>query len=477
MWLRFDDLTDDELYFLKSKLIYKDLSIQYQYHTAKKNRYMWEKDYSKWSEHVEKLKNSINQTLLIKKDNNFYTYSGLKDSLFKNLNFYGIQYTYTNNIKYPEFEKFPYNVHYKTHELHDYQEESVSILLKNPHASIELPTGSGKQLILQTLVKRSGLPALIVVPFRSIAHQFIDEFSKAFGKKYVGLYGDGKKDYNKEIVIGISDSISSIKEDSEAYKKISEKQVLIFDESHLVGAPTVSSIASGIGQNMPYRWSVSATQLRIDGKDLLLEGIIGNIVYTKSFKELVDKKYLSGLHFHVYKVHSSSNYVSSNPGNMVRKHYLLNEHLLLIAAKIASLKYEQQESTLILIDELKQAEILKNYLTAPFEFAYSESDVTKQVENFNSKKNLILIGTKAIITGTNTKPTQNIILLMMGKSPTKFKQALGRGTRTFPGKTHCNVIDFNVENVNICNKHFENRLALYQELSDNIKFHDLTNRI
>jgi len=472
--LKFNNITDEEIYYLSNKLSYKDLSSEYQYLNAKNNRYMWNKDPYEWDKHVSELKKKVIQNLLKRKDNVWFTYSGLKEKIFENLKFSNINYTYTNNVKYPEYESFPYALQYEPLKLYPYQEEAVNTLLANPHASIELPTGSGKQLIIETLIKRSGLPALIVVPSRSIAYQFIEGFNFAFGKKYVGLYGDGKKEYKKRIVIGISDSVSIAKPDSEAYAYLSKKSCLIFDESHLVGAPTVASIASGIGNNIPYRWSVSATQLRIDGKNLLLEGIVGKIVYLKTFRELVELKSLSDLHFHIYNVNSIYNFDSTNPGQMMRKHHLFNENILHIAAKIANIKYEKQESTLILIDEIKQAEILKNYLQVPFEFAQASSDVAKQVDNFNNKKTLLLIGTKVINTGTNTKPVQNLILLISGKSIIKYKQALGRGTRIYPGKTHCNIIDFNIRNIDICARHFQNRLALYQELSPHIKFHDLT---
>ena len=121
-------------------------------------------------------------------------------------------------------------------------------------------------------------------------------------------------------------------------------------------------------------------------------------------------------------------------------------------------------------------ELLKNYLTVPYEFAYADSDIDSMVNNFNNKKTLLLIWTKAINTGTNTKPVQNLILLISGKSTIKYKQGLGRGTRIYPGKTHCNVIDFNVYNIDICSKHFKERLGLYQELSPFVKVHDLTSK-
>lgn len=471
-FINFDEINDAEHDFLKKKLFYKDLSIQYQYTKAKNNRFKWIQDPQGWNKYCLALKEQMMQSLLLESKGNFYTYAGLKDNLIEAIKYQGFQVQFENKVKYPEFELMPYQMYYKPMTLHPYQTEAVEIMLKNPHASIELPTGSGKQFIIETLTKRCGLSTLIVVPFRSIAHQFLTSCEEAFGKKYVGLYGDGKKDYKKQIVIGISDSISRLKEGTEAYDLISKKDVLIFDESHLVGAPTVASIATGVAKNIPYRWSVSATQLRVDGKDMLLEGIVGKIIYQKTFRQLVDLGFLADLHFHIYNVESDSSYQSNNPSAMMQKHHLFNENMIKIAASIANVKYEQKESTLILVDEIKQAEILKNYLTVPFEFAQSESDVVTQVNNFNEKKNLILIGTKVITTGTNTKPTQNIILLMSGKSVIKYKQALGRGTRTYAGKKHCNVVDFNVVNIQICNNHFNERLRLYEELSPYVKVHN-----
>ena len=463
----------EELETIRQNFSYRDLSNQYKYTAAKNNKFMWKKQPYEWAKYVNDLKASIYQNLLIEKNGNFFVYSGLKEKLFDVLKFYSIKFEYTNNLYYPGFSPIPYLLHYTPYCLHPYQETAIEMLLSNPHSSIELPTGSGKQFVIQNLIKKSGLSTLIVVPFKSIAYQFINGMKEAFGEKYIGLYGDNKKEFKKKIVIGIADSISSLKESSEAYKFLNKKECIIIDESHLVGAPTVASISTGIAKNIPYRWSVSATQLRIDGKNLLLEGIIGKIIYKQTFRELVECGFLSDLHFIIYNVLSSSNFVSENPSNMMRNHHLYNNSIIQIAAKIANIKYSENESTLILIDEIKQEEILKNYLTVPYEFAQSDSNVSEKIENFNNKKTLVLIGTKAITTGANTRPTDNIILLISGKSIIKYKQALGRGTRIYPGKKKCTVFDFNICNINLCKKHFENRLSLYKELSSHIKFHDL----
>jgi hypothetical protein len=113
---------------------------------------------------------------------------------------------------------------------------------------------------------------------------------------------------------------------------------------------------------------------------------------------------------------------------------------------------------LVLIDEMRQFSKLLPYLThGPIGFAhgplnddnkpdvppeYWDSDPKQLVSDFNSGKIPILIGTSCISTGTDIKAVRILIFLQGGKSEIAVKQAIGRGTRLYPGKPQCNIVDY-----------------------------------
>lgn len=467
-FIRLENISDFELGLLKSILAYKNLNTQYLYTQARRNKFQYNKNPDVWHAHVLKLKSEIDQTALFEDDDGYYTYAGLLTKL-ENLKLVN---SYTNNITPPPPALIPWDLKYTPIKPYYYQDIAVEKLLQSPHASVELPTGSGKTEVIKALVKQMGLNTVIVTPFTAIARQMFDDFVQAFGKKYVGLYGDGKKQLGKKITIAISASLSKLEQDTDAWKEFSTKDVLIVDESHLIGAPTLADILLDLCKDIPYRWSVSATQMRNNGTDLLLEGLISDVIYRKEFKELSDEGFLAPLKFRIFNVMSGASYTGDNPLKVKQEHYLYNHTILQLAAEIANMRVAMGESVLILVDELGQIEKLKNYLNVPYDIASSETNVAEKVEQFNKKEITLLIGTSAVSTGANFKPVETLILLMEGKSEIKYKQALGRATRLYPGKKFCNIIDFCVENVYQLKNHFEDRLNIYHTLSTDLEFLD-----
>lgn len=465
-FIRLQDISNREFAILEDFLAYKDLGAQYEYNKAKKNVRMYLSQGDRWQHHVDQLKASINQSALFNDKEGYFTYAGLLNEILS----LKLHSNYTNNIVYPDFKLMGFDYRYEALDLYPYQKEAAEALLKSTHASIELPTGAGKTEVIKHIIKNTGLQTLVVVPYAAIADQFVKDFSDAFGKKFVGMMGDGKKKFDKQITIGIAATLHRMKDDSAAYEKLSKCGMLIYDECHLVGAPTVSSISLGVGKNIPYKYSVSATPFRSDGTGLKLKGIIGDVVYRKEFKELVAGGYLSPLRFKIVNVHSQSNYEGHDPLKTKQEHYLYNSDLLQKAAHLINFKRRQDESILVLIDEKEQIDYLKNYLQCEYTLANADTDCTQIIKDFNDRKIKLVIGTSAIATGANFKPVKTLVLLTSGKSEIKLKQALGRATRLYPGKTHCDVIDFHVQGISQLERHLNERIRIYNFLSDQIDF-------
>ena len=118
-------------------------------------------------------------------------------------------------------------------------------------------TGLGKSLIALYLVQHYGLKTVIVSPSKAISKQLYKLFITHFGKKLVGFLGDGKKEFDKQIIVSIDDSIVNVKSDSEGFKSLQECQLLIWDESHTTGAKTLSSACFGVLNSIPYRYFLS----------------------------------------------------------------------------------------------------------------------------------------------------------------------------------------------------------------------------
>ena len=252
----------------------------------------------------------------------------------------------------------------------------------------------------------------------------------------------------------------------------------IVHNCHLAAAETLAYVNLDITSNAPYRFYVSATQLRHDGKDLLLKAITGPIVLEKNYKELAQGGYLTKLIVKTIDVQTFSSIQKSDPNENTRIHFFYNNEINRRAAELANMFVDNGKPTLILVKEIEQAHYLMPYLKHQFGFAhggnlnseqkkklpkeYHNSDTKDLVNQIKNNTLKLLIGTSAISMGTDIPNIEAIINLRGGCSPIDVRQSIGRGSRNSKGKEGCIIIDFNVINNRICNNHFKQRLAIYK---------------
>lgn len=472
---------DNKIDQVRKHLQYQDKAIDYEIKRLKNNPwYITQHGEEAFKEELARLKDLRIRCILFEDEKGFWTYSGLGGYL-ANI----FDDTITNKVKYPEpkivaWKKVP------DKKLRRYQEDALTLLLKHKHAAVSIGTGLGKTLIQIHLLKELGLPGLVMAPSTSIADQLYTELVECFGTKNVGKFYGGKKQVGKKFTVGLHQSLCKIEKDDEAFEFFSSVPVFIADESHLCPADTLEKVCMKLMKDAPYRFFFSGTQTRNDGLGIVLDGIIGPVVYNMTVKEGVDQGYLSRPDFRIVSVQSASNFYSQDPLKMVRKHFFYNPEVNKWAAEIASKSiYEYNRPTVILIEEVEQFAHLLPYLRTQVKFAhgpltkdnkksipeeYWKSDPGELVEQFNNMEFPLLVGTSCIGTGTDIRAVQAIVYLMESSSEIKTKQAVGRSTRLFPGKTNCLFFDFDVENVDVCHRHLLKRKEFYDEIYGPVKF-------
>ena len=296
------------------------------------------------------------------------------------------------------------------------------------------------------------------------------------------MYGGGKKELGKLFTVCVAASVMKVEEGTPAWDHFSKNPVLLFDESHTTPAATFESLCLGVGKDSIYRFFLSATQLRTDGSELLLRGIIGPVVYRKPFQEMVDEKFIKQPIFKTFIVEGPThNY--QDPKRELQHHHLYNHNVLKNSAEIATKAVNMaNRQTLILIDEFKQFAMLLNHLKdVPFEFChggatkdnkkvipeeYWKSDTEGAIERFNKGETKLLIGTSAVITGVDFQPVGCLIYLMGGKSEIKLRQSLGRGTRIVEGlPLDFWFVDFYSKDSTMMKNQYNARKALYRTMA------------
>ena len=475
---------------LTERLTYVDEKIDWAYRKLQKNAWLRAKigDLA-FNEKLKELYQQREKCLLFEDEKGLWTYSGLR-SIFEK------EYGDTCKVEYkiPEPKLIPWS---KTpvHQARYYQIEAEKAIVENtPNGptAIELATGSGKTRVAMDLIKYYGLQTILMTPSVSIAGQIYDELVYHFGKSKVGMYGGGKKDFKKLITVSIGASLTRLDPQDEAYKKLSQADVFISDESHTNGAATLAKVCFGVAGNCPIRVFLSGTQMRGDGTDLLLDGIIGDIVYRKTVQELVDGGFLAKPIFRVCWTDSNvmdkngNLFYSSDANENTRKHIYYNTDLNKKAADLANKSVAlMSRPVVILVEELEQLSMLLPHLRYETRFAHSgvtaenkvlvpveyhKSDPKKLVKAFNEGEFPILVGTSCIGVGTDFTAVKTIINVRGGKSEVEISQGVGRGTRLAIGKEDFLYIDFGIRNIPMLEKHVKRRIkilnGIYPSLSE-----------
>jgi superfamily II DNA or RNA helicase len=479
------DSTDEELADLREDLTYTNTAAAHDVKRHYNNNWLRRQNNEAWEKRLDFLKSKVKNTLVFE-DEEGKTF--IRPGSIPYLSPYDVE----NTVVYPIPKKIPW-AKIPKFTPYIYQKESIERLLKERHGCVSITTGGGKSLILLHICRELGLKTIIMTPSAAITDQLYKEFTGYFGKGNVGKYGDGRKDTDKLFTLATGQALTRIESDSDAWKEFSKTQVFISDESHANPAETMESVCHGVLANAPYRFFFSATQVRNDGQNKLLESINGRIVHTLTTRDAILGGYICSHEFKIVRIESSNpNMTADEPLENKRIHLLRNKNIAAFAAKLANASAIQGKQTLILVEEVSQIAMIVPLLTVPYAIAHSETkkdrllelkipkaDVGKAIEDFNKNEVKVLIGSSCISMGCNIYPVHNLVNIQGGSSEIKTKQALGRSVRLHnqnPWADRClpkdkaTIWDFDIWDVGVLDHHLKARIEWYEESGTKIEY-------
>jgi len=138
------------------------------------------------------------------------------------------------------------------------------------------PTGTGKTEIALSIIARHRAPALVVTPLRDLMYQWQRRIRQGLGFE-AGVLGDGRREVWPITVTTYDSAWIHMKEIGNRYR------LLVYDEAHHLPAPSLHE--SALDCLAPMRLGLTATPERSDGRDRLLDGLIGPVVYTEDLAD------------------------------------------------------------------------------------------------------------------------------------------------------------------------------------------------
>jgi superfamily II DNA or RNA helicase len=476
---------------VKKELTYINSSIRYQLNKIKKNLRFKNSNYLAWEASVQDLQSKLNICLMFNDLGRVWIRPGSLANLEclrgKNIPIY-------SKVEYPAYKPYPWAKIPKII-LYSYQKEAIDKLMEAKHGSVELSVGLGKSAIMLFLTRSMGLRTLVVVPSQAIFLALAKDFQEHLGKGNVGLFGDGKKQLDRKITIAIAKSLTTVKPLSKEAAFLNTIQAVISDEAHTNPSTTNEKVFHDLLSIVPYRFFLSGTQTRGDGAIPLLKSLNGLEVMNRDTKWGIQNGYLCPLQFKIMKVASPDpHYYNSLPLKMKQEHIYYNPKILDFVAKISqALVKAKGETSLILVEEIKQISELLKRIDIPVAYCHGNTikkeeleklgikstDNDLEMERFNRGEVKILIGTSCVSTGTNLF-SHHTFNLQGGSSFTDVQQgAVGRSVRRLKGSKYesfhppkdvATVWDFDIKNIEYLYGHLMARTSVYKQTGGNIQY-------
>jgi len=349
----------------------------------------------------------------------------------------------------------------------DYQIEAVNrtldfLSLRSGNPLIGLPTGTGKALVIAGLIYRvmqhnPYRRVVMLTHVRELVLQNYEELLEVWPQAPVGLHSDGlkRRDCAEPIIFGsVQSYVSTIKKVPTAF---GHRDLLIVDEAHLI-PPSEEGLYQQAIASMPGVRIVGMTATPFRMKHgLLTEGGVFedfsfNMTGRDEFNWFIRQGYLAPLvpKGTRTKIDLSSVRVTAGEFNSKDLQEASNKELITIGAVKEMLELAGDRAKwLIFASGIAHVESVVEILDKfGVSSVFSHSKVSKSendaaVSAFKTDPSIrAMVNADRLTTGFNAPMIDMIAFLRATMSSSLHVQMLGRGTRPFPGKRDCLVLDF-----------------------------------
>lgn len=331
---------------------------------------------------------------------------------------------------------------------------------------IVLPTGSGKTVIFSHILGKMNLRSLILAHTNELVEQAKNTLSKTVKKQ---IYE-----------VSTVQKISNMKN----LNKFSGKEfdLIIFDECHRAGANSYKKIIDKFSHAKIL--GVTATPFRTDGQNI--DHIFGKSICSISILDMIREGFLCD--FEGYRVMTGislrgistvrGDFVSTKLSSIINvknRNSLIVREYLNICPKDKALAFT---ANIEHCDELAN-EFRNNGITCQsIHGNLSLSKRAKYLQDFKSGRIQVLTNCQVLTEGFDEPSIQCLLMARPTTSKTLYMQMLGRGSRIYPGKTACKVIEYTDNEYDICSLEqiIDSRVTTYR-LKNGEKLSELSDRI
>lgn len=315
---------------------------------------------------------------------------------------------------------------------------------------VSLPTGLGKTVIFADLAKqfRDYGPTLVVVHTDELVQQAVARIHAVWPTADVGIVKAESNQVHSAVVVASVQTLSKEKRLAEFVSVVNQKGgvfLFVIDEAHHAAAASYRKLIN----NIPYSLlvGVTATPRRSDGKRL--SHVFDKVTFNRTLPWAIKRGYLSdvrGMAIYGGADMSSVRTVAGDYSN----HDLseaVNTNLRNEAIVEAWQKHASTRRTLVFTVDVQHAhELAEAFVLAGVKAESIDGKMPLQarrnvLQRFYEGVTQVVTNCNVLTEGYDNPAVDCIVMARPTQSSGLYMQMLGRGTRLFPGKSDCLVLD------------------------------------
>jgi len=350
-------------------------------------------------------------------------------------------------------------------ELRPFQQDLINKVLIAERGILKAPTGTGKTFLGLSLIAsiEDVDQVLWLCHTKDLLYQTTNEAEKFFGKKAVGIIGDGRKEDSRFLTVATRQSFKDLADDlGTSY------DIVITDESHHLS--TLRGEYAEILHKVfaPIRIGLTATLPTDAEAKLAMEALIGPLIGEFSINEGMEQGFMAEIKIKIMKVpklqriRDLRKYPDVYEQGIVRR---LDRNKMIV--DLIKEYTKKNMGCLVMVNHIAHGELLMSMcrhcgLDTVFVQGATESEnrlLAKQALNEGHIRSVIATATWR--EGISIPELNVVINAAGGKSEIMTLQSIGRGTRTTLTKKEVIIHDFFDQSHPFLLDHFGERFLIY----------------
>ncbi|MEI6714049.1 MAG: DEAD/DEAH box helicase [Verrucomicrobiota bacterium] len=350
--------------------------------------------------------------------------------------------------------------------LRPYQKEAIDAVLAARRAGVRrmlvcLPTGAGKTVIFSELARLARRQVLVLAHREELLEQARSKLETALAGQHVVSIERGSEVAAADAKVLVC-SIRSLHE--ERLSRVLQGRdigLIIYDECHHAAAEDNLRVLRQMGA-FDEGWSgtllgFTATTSRGDGKGL--DSVFERIVYSRHLPEMIEDGYLVKLRG--FRVSTAADLSRLSAGGLdFREEELaaavdIEERNALVARSIQELARDRRTIAFcVTVNHARNLCWALNALGVRAGMVHGEmpqEQRAKVLADFREGKTQVLTNVAVLTEGFDDPGVSCIAMARPTRSEGLYAQCVGRGTRLFPNKKDCLILDFvDVSTLSLC---------------------------